>query len=196
MASTLDIITSSGKCYMWLGGQPDHKEELVLGEEPGIHRAWNLCQEPPTCNPGSSRASVLYLGWPLSRRPWVVALKGSLWLYVITDLPTKALSLSLCPPPLHLITVSISPFKGGGGGLSAATGESWGKGCVDHSGCPISASSWSHSSLVFLHPGLLSQNHVAALAVKGEAAFFPKVLVLTSLNHMVLSLSLVFMENS
>ena len=99
MASTLDIITSSGKCYMWLGGQPDHKEELVPGEEPGIHRAWNLCQEPPTCNPGSSRASVLYLGWPLSRRPWVVALKGSLWLYVITDLPTKALSLSLCPPP-------------------------------------------------------------------------------------------------
>lgn len=67
---------------------------------------------------------------------------------------------------------------------------------MDHGGCPISASSWSHSSLVFFHPGLLSQNHVAALAVKGEAAFFPKVLVLTSLNHMVLSLSLVFMENS
>lgn len=43
MASTLDIITSPDECYMWLSGQPDHRKELVPGEEPGIHRAWDPC---------------------------------------------------------------------------------------------------------------------------------------------------------
>lgn len=59
---------------------------------------------------------------------------------------------------------------------------------MDHGSHTITASSWSHSCQQPIHLDLLGQNQVADPAYKSGAAFFTKVLILTSLDPKTLIL--------